>query len=280
MIEPALKDDAFLADVAATQPGRGFALWWLGQSGFLLKYRNRQLLLDPYLSDSLTRKYADTEIPHERMTEIIVAPARLNAIDVVTSSHRHTDHLDAETLRPVIRANAGLQLVVPEADREFAAERLGVATADLIGMDDGRETEVAGFRLHGVAAAHESVERDEHGRCKFLGYVVRMGPWTVYHAGDTILYDGMVQRLAAMEIDLALLPINGRIPRRSVLGNLSGTEAAELARRIGARLVIPCHFDMFRFNTASPEEFVETCERVRQPYRVLKCGERFTADEI
>ena len=274
-ITPVNKDDALLADVAAAEVGDGLALWWLGQSGFLLKHGNRHVLFDPYLSDSLTRKYAATDTPHERMTQIVVDPGRLDFVDVVTSSHNHTDHLDAETLRPLIDSNAALQLVVPEANRSFVAQRLGLQTDRPIGLDDGQRAKVAGFEFVGVPAAHETVERDRCGRCKFLGYVVRFGRWTVYHSGDTVLFDGLVERLLPWDVDVALLPINGRAPQRRVLGNLSGPEAAELAREIGAKLVIPCHYEMFRFNTASPEPFVEACRRLGQPFRVLKCGERF-----
>ncbi len=277
MITPIQKDDAFLADVAGADDGDGFSLWWLGQSGFLLKHAGRHLLFDPYLSDSLTRKYAGSRTPHERMTEILIDPARLDFIDVVTSSHNHTDHLDAETLQPILAAGPNVQVVAPEANRTFVAERLGITPDRPVGLDDGTRAEVAGFQLHGIPAAHETVDRDEHGCCKFLGYVVRMGPWTVFHAGDTVLYDGMVERLLPLRIDVALLPINGRSPGRGVRGNLSGVEAAELARQIGAKLVIPCHYETFRFNTASPEAFVETCVRIGQPCRVLKCGERFSS---
>ena len=63
------------------------------------------LLLDPYLSDSLTDKYAQTDKPHAGMTERVVAPERLNFIDVATSSHNHTDHLDPDTLGPLLKAN-------------------------------------------------------------------------------------------------------------------------------------------------------------------------------
>ncbi|HYW81182.1 MAG TPA: MBL fold metallo-hydrolase [Thermoguttaceae bacterium] len=280
MIVPAQKDDAFLADVAAADDRDGFSLWWLGQSGFLLKHAGRHMLLDPYLSDSLTRKYADSPTPHERMTEIVIDPARLDFIDVVTSSHNHTDHLDAETLGPILTASPDVQVVVAEANRSFVAQRLGIAPDRPVGLDDGAQAEVAGFHLHGIPAAHETVERDKQSRCRFLGYVIRMGRWTVFHAGDTVLYDGLVERLMPLEIDVALLPINGRSPDRGVLGNLSGTEAAELARLIGAKLAIPCHYDMFRFNTATPDVFVETCKRIGQPCRVLKCGQRFRSCEL
>ena len=48
------------------------------------------LLLDPYLSDSLTQKYTATDKPHVCMTARVVAPERLDFIDLVTSSHNHT----------------------------------------------------------------------------------------------------------------------------------------------------------------------------------------------
>ncbi len=90
----------------------------------------------------------------------------------------------------------------------------------------------------------------------------------------------MAERLQTHRVDLAMLPINGRAPERRVAGNLDGREAANLAKQMGARRAIPCHYEMFEFNTASPDEFVAECERIGQPYRVLRCGERFSSNEI
>jgi L-ascorbate metabolism protein UlaG (beta-lactamase superfamily) len=276
VIRPALADDAFLADVAAARRDEPEALhlWWLGQSGFLVAWAGRVLVLDPYLSDSLTAKYAGGERPHVRMTERVVDPARLDFVDVVTSSHNHTDHLDAETLRPLLAASPGARLVAPEANRAFVAERLGIDPAWPVGIDDGVTVALDPFALTGVPAAHEEVERDEAGRCRFLGYVVRCGPWILYHAGDTVRYEGMAERLRPYAVDVALLPINGADPARGVAGNLDGPEAARLARDIGAGLVVPCHFEMFEFNTAPPDAFVAEAERLGQPYAVLRAGQR------
>jgi L-ascorbate metabolism protein UlaG (beta-lactamase superfamily) len=66
----------------------------------------------------------------------------------------------------------------------------------------------------------------------------------------------MAERLRRFKIDIALLPINGRAPERRVAGNLNDFEAAHLAHDIGAQLVIPCHYEMFEFNTASPDAFI------------------------
>jgi L-ascorbate metabolism protein UlaG (beta-lactamase superfamily) len=266
MIRPLLSGEAFLADVrAATGP---LDLWWLGQSGFLVAYEGRHLVFDPYLSDSLTRKYADTAKPHVRMTERVIDPAQLDFVDVVTASHAHTDHLDPDTLRELPQA----QLVVPAAHRELAVERAGREPATI---DDGETVTVAGFEITAVPAAHETIERDDAGRMLHLGYVVRAGPFTLYHAGDTIPYDGMAERVGS-GVDVALLPINGRAPERGVAGNFHGEEAATLARAIGARLAVPMHFEMFEFNTEPPDAFAAACERLGQPYRVLRAGERLT----
>jgi L-ascorbate metabolism protein UlaG (beta-lactamase superfamily) len=284
LITPYLSHDALLSDIRATADAAAtaeddvFHIWWLGQSGFLLQWRGRHLLLDPYLSDSLTRKYAQTDKPHVRMTELVVEPGRLDFVDVVTSSHNHTDHLDAETLVPLKVANPSLEIVVPAANRSYAAERLQVPPERLREIDVGEPVEIAGFQLNAVPSAHETIERDELGRCRYLGYVVRFGRWSVYHSGDTLWYAGLENALRNWPLDLALLPINGRAPERRVAGNLNGVEAARLARAIDAKMVIPCHFEMFQFNTASPDEFVAECRRLGQEHKVLRCGERYATN--
>ena len=281
MIRPVLQDEEFVADVQRAQRLRdSFQLWWLGQSGFLLQWNDRHLLFDPYLSDSLTKKYATTDKPHVRMTERVVAPEKLGFVDVVMSSHNHTDHLDAETLVPILQANQKVDIVIPEANREFVSNRLGVVAELPIGLDAGRHATVKGFSIHAVPAAHETIEKDENGRCKFLGYVVEFGGWTVYHSGDTVRYPGMAETLRQFAIDVALLPINGAKPERRVAGNLNGREAAELGADIGARCVIPCHYEMFEFNTASPTEFMMHAKVAGVNGRVLLAGERWSSREL
>ncbi len=281
MIRPVLKDEALLADIgAANANNHHFRLWWLGQSGFLLQWKGEHLLFDPYLSDSLTKKYAATPKPHVRMTERAVDPSRLNFIDVCTSSHNHTDHLDADTLNPLRAANPDLKFIIPEANRAFVADRLRCESSWPIGLDDGQSVHAGAFHITAVPAAHESVEKDEQGRCKYLGYVAKFGPWTVYHAGDTVAYDDMEANLRRHRIDVALLPINGANPERQVAGNLNAEEAAHLGRRIGARLTIPMHYDMFTFNTAPVEEFAAAAQQEGTPHRVLECGERWSSESL
>ena len=376
------KDEALLADIARARASIQCSvfsvqsalhdararLWWLGQSGFLLHTRGGTVLFDPYLSDSLTNKYAATDKPHVRVTEQVIAPERLTGIDVITSSHNHTDHLDAETLLPLLAANPQARLVIPRANRAFVLERLGkvgaaahepvarhagfsrqhpgtpnalppeggvpiarcmgpmhdteiveppqepsepphgpggrqssatleigdgpkrqragaLQDADalhanparecdppvpcanlhladaLVEVDAGESVTVAGVEFHGIAAAHNTVERDEQGRCRFLGYVARVGGLTIFHSGDTLMHDGLIPALKPFRVDVALLPINGNRPERRVAGNLNGREAAALAHAIGARLAVPHHFVRFSLSLRQAASERARCSR-------------------
>ncbi|MEM7033391.1 MAG: MBL fold metallo-hydrolase [Chloroflexota bacterium] len=280
-IQPLLSKQHFLDDVASAQTETNQChVWWLGQSGFLVQWQNKHLLLDPYLSDSLTKKYAETDKPHIRMTDHVIQPEQLDFIQVATSSHNHTDHLDGETLAPLMKVNPSLKLVIPEANRIFVSNRLGCANDWPLGLTDGERITIDGFTFTGIPAAHNDLETDEAGRHKFMGYIVEFGPWTLYHSGDTLWYDDLLTKLAPWpRVDLAILPINGNKPERRVAGNLNGREAAQVAKKMGAQCVIPCHFEMFTFNTASPDEFITEAANLGQPYRVLRAGERWTSSK-
>lgn len=277
LIKPVLQNGALLADIQNASSGSDrLHLWWLGQSGFLLKCHGEFLLLDPYLSDSLTKKYAKTDKPHVRMTDLVIAPGKLNMVRVATSSHQHTDHFDEETLLALVAANKGLQLVLPEATVDAARKRVPDTKLVFHPINDGQTLEVEGWRFTGVAAAHNEVERDELGRCRFLGFVIERNGIRLFHSGDTLWHDGLIPALLPLKCDLMLLPINGNKPERRVAGNLNGTEAAALAKACGAGLVVPCHYDMFKFNTESPDEFSKACDRLGQPHHVMRCGQRLT----
>lgn len=276
MIRPVLKAGAFLDDIRSAPTGR-INLWWLGQSGYLVQWHGHHLLLDPYLSDSLTEKYRETARPHVRMTERVIAPQKLDFIEAVASSHNHTDHLDGETLIPLLQANPALAIVVSAANLQFAAGRLQVQPARLTPIHaDGDPVTVGPFTFLAIPSAHESLETDENGEYKFIGYILQVGGQVIYHSGDACPYEGLVERLQRWHIDLAILPINGRDPTRGVAGNFTAQEAAKLGKEIGAGLVIPCHYDMFEFNTVSPQGFLTAATAAGCPYQILKTGERFS----
>jgi L-ascorbate metabolism protein UlaG (beta-lactamase superfamily) len=268
------KDTQLLADIHAAQ-GSGLHLWWLGQSGYLLKHEGNYLLIDPYLSDSLTHKYADTDKPHVRITECCLSPEALDFVTLVASSHQHTDHFDEATLSPLAKSG-NLRIILPAAVEEQARDRLAPDLATWIGIDDETTVDIDGWRITGVAAAHNAIERDDQGRCRFLGFIIRRGDYTIYHSGDTRKHYRLQATLKKVRCDLMLLPINGHDAKRKVAGNMTSIEAANLARDCMAGLAVPHHYDMFEFNTADPAEFLKACVGLGQDCLVVGVGQGFT----
>src|SRR6476660_1826294 len=155
LIPAAVKDEAFIAEVEKYQDdGKNFHLWWLGQSGYLLLWKGKRILIDPYLSDSLTKKYVATDKPHVRMSEKVVEPQLLNNILIVSSSHNHTDHLDGETLIPIIKNNPNITFIIPEANRQFVCERVQISNEFPVGLNDEESITIDEFTFHGIPAKH------------------------------------------------------------------------------------------------------------------------------
>jgi L-ascorbate 6-phosphate lactonase len=232
------------------------ALWWLGQSSFGLRTREATVLVDPFLSDHPDR--------------LVAAPfdaASVGGVDVVAVTHDHLDHLDDESLPVLADASTAAQFVVPEPLSDRLAE-IGIPSQRIVSAQPGKPVRLGGVILHPVPACHGDEPQDAYGfgrersggLYRYLGYVLEFNGVRVYHAGDTIPYDGMEEVVAGIGVDVALLPINGRDAAREaqgIVGNLDEEEAARLAAAIGADLLVPMHYDMFAANPGSPERLVE-----------------------
>lgn len=281
MILPVRRGPELLDEVASTRPAPGtLAIWWLGQSGYLIKSRFGLLAVDPYLSESLTIKYAATAKPHIRMTESPIRGADLAGVDLVLGSHKHSDHIDPGTIPDLMRASARAALAVPVALVDHVIQ-VGIDPARLIGLDAGERVEMAGFRVRAIPSAHEGLDTDSSGRHLYLGFVIEVDGLRLYHSGDTLKYSGLESWLGLDSFDALFLPINGRDPSRGVAGNMSAADAVELAAAIRPRYVIPHHYDMFTFNTVPVQDFEAEALRLPpgvQP-RVLRCGERWLLED-
>jgi L-ascorbate 6-phosphate lactonase len=277
MIEPVLQGVELQQEISRITPGvAALAIWWLGQSGFVIKSRQGMLVIDPYLSEHLTTKYAETPRPHVRMTRAPLRGADLCSVDLVLASHKHSDHLDPGTLPDLMNASPRASMVLPAAIREHALG-LGLPAERLIGVDAGDVVERAGFRIRAVPSAHERLDQDDEGRHLYLGYVIESAGLRVYHSGDSLAYQGLERELGGEPFDVLILPINGRDPARGVPGNMTAAEAVELASAIKPRYIVPHHFDMFTFNTVPIAAFETEARRLPpgvEP-RIMRCGERW-----
>jgi L-ascorbate metabolism protein UlaG (beta-lactamase superfamily) len=242
-----------LLDAPAIPPELGIS--WLGQAGFLVRWRERRLVIDPYLSDALATKYRGTRFPHVRMVPPPIAPERLAPLDAVCCTHAHSDHMDPGTLPQIAAANPKCRFVVPRAEQATAVAR-GVPAARLIAVNAGDEVPLApDLSIRAVRAAHEQLRTDGEGNQHFLGYVLHLGGMAVYHSGDCVPFAALDDELASYGIDLALLPVNGRDAERQahgIPGNSTFDEATALCVRCRIASMMACHFGMFDFNTVAP----------------------------
>jgi L-ascorbate 6-phosphate lactonase len=252
--------------------GRSLAFWGLGQVGVAMKGPTGVLYVDPYLTDS------DGEggsLP--RTFPPPITPDEVTNASAVLLTHVHIDHTDPETVLPLSEASPEANFVAPftSCDTLVAA---GVDEGRVVVPEVGEPWEVSGATVTAVPSAHTELEYDPERGYPYLGYVIEWNGVTVYHAGDTIVYDGMVDTLSAWDIDLAFVPINGRDffrTRRNIIGNTDFRETAELTEILDIGLIVPTHYDLIEGNTADPGHFVSHLYAMNpmRPHKLLRPGE-------
>src|SRR5216683_3133506 len=252
MVEIALRGADLLDDIARTRTEPGHvAFWWLGQHSFILKGGETVIYIDPFLS------------PHAaRQTPALLAPEAVTNADLVLGTHDHLDHIDPGTIPGVAAASPEARFVVPRPAAERVRE-LGVPADRLLPLTDGETAAWRGARVTALKSKHERFDEVPGVGFPFLGYVIELNSATVYHSGDTIVYEGLVTALRRHRPSVAFLPINGRDAERlksGCIGNMTYQEAVDLAGDVEVQWAIPTHYDMFIGNQEDPTKFVRYLE--------------------
>lgn len=237
-------------------------LTFLGQAGVLLRVGKLHLCVDPYLTDSVAERFGEDL---RRMVPPPAAPGELNDLDWILLTHAHLDHTDLATLLPLTTASPQARIIAPWESRDlllaagFPHARLLQPPPSWMALGDG-------LQVKAVPAAHLEPEQNAAGEWRHVGYRLRWPDASLYHAGDTIPHPVVLAELAKDSApDWALLPVNERNyfrERRDIVGNMTVREAYEFAEVIGARRVIPLHWDLFRPNSVSREE-IELIHRLQ-----------------
>lgn len=201
----------------------------LGQSGYILKSEHSEIIIDPYLSDSVNRVAG-----RPRLLPIPLKPEDISC-DAVICTHDHLDHLDPDTVSLIdskqlfITTNGGREKL-KSLDKE-----------NVIALNEGEHVNVGDFEITAVFADH-TVEA--------FGLIVRAEGKTLYFSGDT-LYNEKLFDIAKFSPDVTFICINGK------LGNMNVEEALVTAKKIGAKINVPNHYDMFASNSENPHLFAD-----------------------
>lgn len=202
---------------------------FLGQSGYVLKTEKSEIVIDPYLSDSVNRVAG-----RPRMLSVPINPADIKC-DAVVCTHNHLDHLDPDTVADI----SSTQLFITTNEGRAVLEDMGKNNVSVLNVGDS--ITAGDFEITAVFAEH-TVEA--------FGLIVKAEDKTLYFSGDT-LYNEKLFDIAQYEPDITFICINGK------LGNMNVNEALITAEKIGAGVNIPNHYDMFASNSEDPYLFSE-----------------------
>ncbi len=233
------------------------AFWWLGQAGFVFKSgQNKVLYVDAYLSNVVERAFG--------FKRLSLAPIDADYVraDWVVSSHEHLDHLDTDALPIIARNNPECRFAGPSScTPEY--EQCGIDASHRLLLEPGKQYKLDDVRLHTAKADHGDLSPTA------LAFVFDFGAVRVMFTGDTALDLDGLKPLIDLKPDLLIPCINGKF------GNLGPAEAAELARVVAPRIVLPCHFWMFKEHNGDPEAFVQACAAAcpEVPVMLLTPGE-------
>ncbi|MBY7142826.1 MBL fold metallo-hydrolase [Virgibacillus sp. NKC19-3] len=259
-------------------PVNGIVLWHLGQSGVVLKSEHGMCYFDPYLSNYIEDNNLVEPGLLERSYDPPIQPDDISNADIVFITHDHLDHLDPETLAGIAKHSPQVKFICP-APSILKLKEVGIKEESIYAAKAIEKLVVNGIEVTPIPAKHEDYLIDKNGDHYYLGYILNINGVTFYHAGDTIVFNELIEYLYPFSIAIAYLPINGRDWRRSeqgVLGNMDFRDAVELSQAVGIDLIVPAHYDLFESNTENPAYFVDYIYQnyPGQKFKLMVPGER------
>lgn len=224
---------------------------WLGQSGLLFENENVKIMVDPYLSDSLS-VHGDA-FKRRLPVEEKYFDASPNLILI---THEHEDHLNMETLARVAKcAKAPITFLAPESCYK-KLESLGGAH-NYVMLNAHSVWSEKGVTVYATRAEHSD-------RCA-VGFIIDDGRKTYYVSGDTLYnYDVLDDVLELVEdgVDVAFLPINGRG------NNMHAKDAADFAYELSAKSAVPLHYGLL--DDIDPKSFDFEDSLILTPYDAVE----------
>jgi len=241
-------------------PSEGINIAWIGQAGFIIKFNQKIFVIDPYLSDFLSKKYKGTIFPHIRLMPIPINPEDFNKISYIFCTHAHSDHMDPETVSTFSKKFIDCKFIIPAAEIEEAIDR-GINKRQLLPINADQSINLdTRVDVSAIAAAHETFKINERWEHSFLGFILHIDGINIYHSGDCVPYDGLAEKLRTIGVDIALLPINGRDKYRldhGISGNFKISEVLDLCEKVNIKHLIVHHFGMFAYNSVSKVDLIK-----------------------
>jgi L-ascorbate metabolism protein UlaG (beta-lactamase superfamily) len=223
------------------------AITFIGHSSFLIQTGGYGLLIDPVFATRLIL------LRRQRRPGLRVRD--LPRIDAVLLTHAHMDHLNLPSLRAVTREMRRRGLPAPVAIVPSGVEDLvsKIGFREIISLKWWESTALPGsssaapMRITATPARHWGARLFNDTHRGFGGYVLHAADApAIYHSGDTAYFNGFAEIGRRLRPDIALLPIGAYFPDSYRSVHTNPEEALQGLVDLGARMMIPMHYNTFR----------------------------------
>ena len=196
---------------------------WIGQAGLLLEIKNKVIIIDPYLSDSVER------INPLNFRRVKVEKSFLEyKPDYIILTHDHLDHTDPETLKYYLTDNSGV-CVLASKNAWDTVRKFG-GNNNYVMFNRYTEWSADDIVFKAVYAEHS----DESA----IGVIIKFDDKKLYITGDT-LYNSEIFCDLPNGIDIVFLPING------VGNNMNMHDGMRFCKKINPKFAVPMHCGLF-----------------------------------
>jgi L-ascorbate metabolism protein UlaG (beta-lactamase superfamily) len=220
----------------------------VGHATVLIQAGGLNILTDPVWSD---RASPFSFAGPKRVCAPGVAFGDLPPIDIVLLSHNHYDHLDAATLRKLVKRD-NPRIITPLGNDYIVQNATPWARVEAGDWWDAFML-VEGVEAHIVPAQHWSSRGIfDAGMALWGGFVLKTRDGLIYFAGDTGYGDGGIFREIRArfgEPDLALIPIGAYAPRWFMKDqHTDPEESVQILLDVGAKAALGLHWGVFQLS--------------------------------
>lgn len=162
--------------------------------------------------------------------------------DFVFITHSHYDHFSTED---ILKISNSRTIFITVLETKSGLEALGILEDQIIVVKPNNEYEIKGIKFKTVPAYNKN--KNFHPKeNNWVGYIIELNDTKYYIAGDT----DNIQEIQNIECDVAFLPIGGKY-------TMNAEEAADLANKINAKVVVPIHYGTLVGTKEDLEEFIK-----------------------